>query len=424
MNSTTEPVTLLVIGAGDRGTGHAGWALHHPGRAKVVGVAEPRTVRRERFAAAHAISDENAVADWKQLAERPKLADAVLICTTDRLHVEPAAAFAALGYHIMLEKPMALDEDSCRAIVEAVERAGVLLSIGHVLRYTPYTKALKEVVDSGRLGAVMSVQHLEPVGYWHQAHSFVRGNWGRTDTSTSMLMAKSCHDLDWLQYVIGRPPERVSSFGSLGHFTAANRPEGASDRCVGCKVEAACPYSATRLYGGMLERGEHHWPLGVVVDDYTPEALRLALAEGPYGRCVYACDNDVVDHQVVSLEYEGGVTAVFTMTAFAQGDHRQTRIFGTHGELIGDGRMLTVREFATDSEEVIDTDAAGDMSAAGGHGGGDAGLMDAFVAAVASGDPALIRSGPRDSLASHLTVLAAERARLAGTVEPVPPFGG
>ncbi|MER7172569.1 Gfo/Idh/MocA family protein [Streptomyces mesophilus] len=415
-----RPVTLLVIGAGDRGTGHARWALDHPDRARVVAVAEPRAVRRERFAAAHGIAAVDAVDDWRALAARPKSADAVLICTTDRMHVEPAAAFAALGYAIMLEKPMALDEESCRGIVEAVERAGVMLAIGHVLRYTPYTKALKEIVDSGRLGAVMSVQHLEPVGFWHQAHSFVRGNWRRADESTSMLMAKSCHDLDWLQYVIGRPPERVSSFGSLTHFTAANRPQGAADRCTGCGVEASCPYSAVQLYGGMLERGEHTWPLGVVVDEFTSEALRLALAEGPYGRCVYACDNDVVDHQVVSLEYPGGVTAVFTMTAFARAGHRSTRIFGTHGELIGDGRTLTVREFASGQEEVIDTAAAGDMSAAGGHGGGDAGLMDAFVAAVASGDATLIRSGPRDSLTSHLTVLAAERARLAGTVERVP----
>ncbi|MFI1964906.1 Gfo/Idh/MocA family protein [Streptomyces pathocidini] len=413
------PVSLIVVGAGDRGTQHARWALQHPDRATVVAVAEPREVRRDRFAGAHGIGPENAVPDWRELAARGRIADAVLICTLDRDHVEPAEAFAALGYHILLEKPMALDEESCRRIVEAVEQAGVMLAVGHVLRYTPYTRALKRVLDSGRLGEVVSVQHLEPVGYWHQAHSYVRGNWRRADEATSMLMAKSCHDLDWLQYVIGERPSRVSSFGRLSHFTPANRPAGAADRCLDCPVEDSCVYSAKRFYGGMLERREHVWPLAVVVDDFTPDALEQALRTGPYGRCVYACDNDVVDHQVVAMEFPGGATANFTMTAFTEGGSRRTRVFGTRGELTGDGETIRIFDFLTDTEETVDISGLGEMNAADGHGGGDTGLMDAFVSAVASGEPTLITSGPRDSLASHLAVLAAERSRLNGTVETV-----
>ncbi|GAA2716578.1 MULTISPECIES: Gfo/Idh/MocA family oxidoreductase [Streptomyces] len=412
-----SPVSLLVIGAGDRGTGYARWALQHPDRATVVGVAEPRHVRRARLVEEHGIAPENAVPDWKELAARGRIADAVLICTLDRAHVEPTEAFAALGYHVMLEKPMALDEESCRRVVTAVEKAGVMLAVGHVLRYTPYTQALKAVVDSGRLGAIMSVQHLEPVGFWHHAHSYVRGNWRNTDVATSMLMAKSCHDLDWLQYIVGQPPLRLSSFGRLSHFTPANRPAEAADRCVECPVEPDCPYSAVRFYGGMLDRGEHRWPLGVIVDDFTPQALEHALHTGPYGRCVYACDNDVVDHQVVAMEFSGGVTATFTMTAFTEGGPRRTRIFGTRGELYGDGRTIRIHDFLTRSDEEVTPVRQGEMTAAGGHGGGDAGLMDAFVEAVATGDPTRIRSGPRDSLASHLAVLAAERARVNGTVE-------
>ncbi|MEU1312279.1 Gfo/Idh/MocA family oxidoreductase [Streptomyces cinnamoneus] len=415
-----SPVSLLVIGAGDRGTGYATWALGHPDRATVVGVAEPRAVRRARLAEAHGIAPGNAVSDWKELAARGRIADAVLICTLDRAHVEPTEAFAALGYHIMLEKPMALDEDSCRRVVAAVEKAGVMLAVGHVLRYTPYTQALKAVVDSGRLGDIITVQHLEPVGFWHQAHSFVRGNWRRSDEATSMLMAKSCHDVDWLQYILGQSPKRVSSFGRLSHFTPANRPAGAADRCVECPVAQSCPYSATHFYGGMLDRGEHRWPLSVVVDDFTPQALDRALRTGPYGRCVYACDNDVVDHQVVAMEFPGGATATFTMTAFTEAAPRRTRIFGTHGELYGDGKAIRVYDFLTRSETEITPSRQGEMTAAGGHGGGDAGLMDAFVGAVATGNPARIKSGPRDSLASHLAVLAAERARLNGTVEMLP----
>jgi predicted dehydrogenase len=406
-------VTIAVVGAGQRGTGYGEWALRHPERARVVAVAEPREVQRSRMAAAHGA---RALAGWAELEALGRVADAVLICTQDRMHTEPAEAFAALGYHILLEKPMAPDEASCRRIVDAVERAGVMLAVGHVMRYTPYTEAVRSAVSSGRLGSVMSVQHLEPVGFWHHAHSYVRGNWRRADLATSMLMAKSCHDLDWLQYVLGSAPSRVSSFGSLTHFVAANRPAGAADRCVDCGVADQCPYSAVRFYGSRLAAGQHRWPVSVVVDSFTESALDEALRTGPYGRCVYGCDNDVVDHQVVSLEYPGGATAVFTMTAFTEAARRQTRLFGTRGELTGDGTVVTVRDFLTGEETVTDTSVpAGDGTS--GHGGGDAGLMDAFVSAVAAGDPALIRSGARESLASHLSVFAAERARLNGTVE-------
>ena len=235
------PVSVVVIGAGDRGTGYARWALRHPDRASVVAVAEPREVRRAQFAAEHGIAARNVAVDWRQLAGRGRLADAVLICTQDRMHAGPAEAFAALGYHILLEKPMAPDEAGCRRIVAAVEKAGVMLAVGHVMRYMPYTRAVKEIVDSGQLGDIMSVQHLEPVGFWHQAHSYVRGNWRRADLAASMLMAKSCHDLDWLVHILGRVPARVASFGHLTHFTAANRPAGAADRCVACPVEAGLP---------------------------------------------------------------------------------------------------------------------------------------------------------------------------------------
>jgi predicted dehydrogenase len=413
---------MIVVGAGQRGAGYARWARRNPGRASVVAVAEPAAVRRARLAAEHGIAAGNAVADWRQLAERGRLADAVLICTQDRMHAEPAEAFAALGYHILLEKPMAPDEAACRRIVAAVEKAGGILAVGHVMRYTPYTRAVKEIVDSGQLGDIVSVQHLEPVGFWHHAHSYVRGNWRRGDIAASMLMAKSCHDLDWLQYILGRVPLRVSSFGSLTHFIPASRPEGAADRCADCAAEADCPYSAPRFYGDLLRRGEHAWPLSVIVDEFTPAALDEALRDGPYGRCVYACDNDVVDHQVVALEFPGAVTATFTMTAFSEAAPRSTRLFGTRAELAGDGRTIRVYDFLTRSERLITPVPADSVHTADSHDGGDAGLMEAFTAAVATGDRAMIKSGPREALASHLAVFAAERARLNGTVETIPPL--
>lgn len=387
----------------------------------MVAVAEPRDVRRERFAAEHAIPPENAFADWESLASRPRIADAVLVCTQDQMHTEPVLALTKLGYHVMVEKPMAPTEAECRQIVAAAEAAGVVFAVGHVMRYTPYTRALKEVVDSGVLGDIVSVQHLEPVGFWHQAHSYVRGNWRREDESSFMLMAKSCHDIDWLQYVLGEPPTKVSSFGRLSHFRPENRPAGAADRCLDCSVESTCPYSAKRFYFDRLVQGNTGWPVDVLVDEYTADALGEALRTGPYGRCVYACDNDVVDHQVVNMEFASGATGVFTMTAFTEQGDRQTKLFGSHGQLVGDGETIDVYDFLTGTHRTVEPATTGDMTAGGGHGGGDAGLMDAFVAAVAAGDSARVSSGPRDSLTSHLTVFAAERARRQGTVEPVPP---
>ena len=415
-----KPETLLIVGAGDRGRTYASYAAKMPEQVKVVGVAEPLEERRRMVADAHGLEAGWQFPGWKEAARRPRFADAVIIATQDALHEAPAVAFARKGYHILLEKPMAPTPRACRRIVAEVEKAGVLFGVCHVLRYTQYTRKLKEVLASGVIGDIVSVQHVEPVGYWHQAHSFVRGNWRNERAATFMLMSKSCHDMDWLRYVIGVPCRRVSSFGSLHHFRAACRPAGAADRCLDCGVEAQCPYSAKRLYFGLLRKGVKGWPLHVVTHELTEEGLARALREGPYGRCVYACDNDVVDHQVVSLEFEGGRSAVFTMTAFTHmGWGRYTRIFGTRGQLDGDSSVITVYDFLKETKTELDTRAT-DNTILGGHGGGDGGIMWAFVNAVANHDPSQIISGPRETLESHLMVFSAEKARRTGRVVTVP----
>ncbi|MEU6712761.1 Gfo/Idh/MocA family oxidoreductase [Nonomuraea sp. NPDC046802] len=398
-------VTLAVVGAGSRGTSYARHAVE-TGRARVVAVADPLDSRRERFPeAAH-------YTDWRALAALPRQADAVIIATQDRDHVEPAVRFAELGYDILLEKPMAVSEEDSRAIVAAAERSGAVFAVCHVLRYTPYTRTLKALLDAGRIGDIVNVQHLEPVGWWHQAHSYVRGNWRRSDESTFMLLAKSCHDLDWLVHLTGKQVTRVSSFGGLMHFRPENRPAQAADRCLDCAVEERCPYSATRIYLPLA--GQDRWPLSVLTDDVSEQGVIEALRTGPYGRCVYDCDNDVVDHQVVNMEFEGGTTASFTMTAFTPAQHRQTRIFGTRGSIEGDGDRLTVFDFVTGRAEIVESRPTGDSTAGGGHGGGDEGLVEAFLTAVATRDRTTILSSPDESLHSHLIAWAAERSRLHG----------
>jgi predicted dehydrogenase len=409
-----KPVNLILIGAGSRGSSFARFAQQNPDQARVVGVAEPRSFYRQRVAEQNQLLPEHTSVDWQALAAQPKFADAVIIATPDRLHAEPAIAFAEMGYAILLEKPMATNEADCRRIVEAVQRNKKIFAVFHDFRYMNYTRRLKEIIGAGIIGDIVSIQHLEPVGFWHQAHSYVRGNWRNEAESTFMLMAKSCHDIDWLRYLIGKRCIQVSSFGSLTHFKPDQKPAGAGEakRCLDCAYEPQCPYSARRFYLGRYQKGDYGWPLDVITSVFTEEAVLSSLRQGPYGRCVYECDNDVVDHQVVNLLYENGVTASFTMTAFAEVSDRKTQIFGTRGELRGDLAKIVHYDFLTEKTEIIDT--ALPDSPTGGHWDGDINVLRSFVKAVATGDTSPILSGAAETLETHLTVFAAEKSRREG----------
>jgi predicted dehydrogenase len=406
-------ISLMIVGAGDRGQLYADLAARDS-RVRIAAVVDPDERRRTSLAERHAVPSTRRYSDWREVLEQPTVADAAVVATLDRLHHEPALALAERGYHLMHEKPMAVTPDMCRAIVDAARAAGVTLAVCHVLRYTPYSRVLRRLLDSGVIGEIVSVQHLEPVGWWHQAHSFVRGNWRRTDEATFMLMAKSVHDIDWLNYLVGRPARRVSSFGGLYHFRPEQRPSGAGERCIDCAIEPDCPYSARRIYLDCLGNpATERWPLQAVTSARTEEGVLDALRTGPYGRCVYRCDNDVVDHQVVNLEYEGGATASFTMTAFTDFAFRQTKIFGTHGCLEGNGREVQVLNFRTGKPELHLVEGSSEQ---GRHAGGDTGLVQAFIEALISGRPEDHLTVPEESLASHLVTWAAEQARLTSTV--------
>jgi predicted dehydrogenase len=406
-----KPVRLVIIGAGDRGNVYASYARHHPEKAKVVGVAEPIEARRTAMMTQYSVPESDVFTDWRDLAKRDRFADAAVIATQDTMHEGPAVALANSGYHLLLEKPMAPDKDACTNIVRAVLENDVMFSVGHVLRYTRFTRKLKGIIDSGTIGEVVSIQRLEPVGYWHQAHSFVRGNWRNEKESSFMLLAKSCHDIDWIRYIMSRRCIAVSSFGGLFHFREENRPANAGNRCTECDYEPSCPYSALKIYLGFLDRGVAGWPIHVLVEgEPTRESVMHALRAGPYGRCVYACDNDVVDHQVVNMEFEGGTSASFAMMAFTKARQRETRVFGTKGEIVGNGTIIEVHDFLKDSTETIDTSAE-DPSSLSDHGGGDYALIDSFVDAVGEGNRSYILSGPEETLESHLITFAAEQSR-------------
>ncbi|XP_020493850.1 putative oxidoreductase YteT [Labrus bergylta] len=417
----TSPVRVIVVGAGNRGDSYSQFASIHPERMKVVGVADPRRFARTKIQQQHKIEDGNVFSEWKSIAEREKFADAVLICTPDRHHKEPAVAFANKGYHMLLEKPMATTIEDCTAIVKACTLSGVMLSVAHVLRYDPVIHMIKELIDAGAIGDVIHIQHFEPVGFYHFAHSFVRGNWRNEAESSFALLAKSCHDIDLIHHWAGaRRCVKVSSFGSVSHFQKENKPVGAGDRCMNCPIEQDCAYSACKIYLDRVKQGHTGWPVSVICPSSLPdiESVTEALKNGPYGRCVYECDNDVCTNQVVNMEFEGGVTAAFSMVAFTEEIcKRKTTIHGSKGELSYNGHEVNVFDFLTQrSTKHTAPNNVPKHFGMSGHGGADYHFIDAFISAVANNDPSLIRSGPEETLLSHLLVFEAERSRLESTV--------
>lgn len=411
-----EPVTAVVLGAGARGRVYADYAKAHPEEIRIVAVAEPKADRLARFARDYGVPEAACYTDWAELLAQPRLADAALICTMDHLHYAPCMEAIRQGYQILLEKPMSPSAAECAAMQRAAEEKGVVLAVCHVLRYTPFFSKIKQLIDGGAVGEVQVIEQTEHVCYWHQAHSFVRGNWRRKDESAPMILAKCCHDLDLLSWMAGAACRSLSSYGGLAHFTAEHAPAGAPARCLdGCPASESCPYYAPKLY--LTENTD--WPTDTISVDMSLEARTEALRTGPYGRCVYRCDNDVVDHQVVAMEFENGVAATLTMTAFTPRLTRTVRVMGTKGMIEGDLEQCTVTlqpfggEAQTFSAEVLGANAYG-------HGGGDVGLMHDFVLQVRGGGEG--RTSAKQSLESHLMAFAAEQARVSGAAVELAAF--
>lgn len=405
-------VSLVILGAGSRGWVYAqhAWALG----ARIRAVADPQPERLEAFRRAFGV--ERTFAHWQELLQAPLLGEGAVVALPDRLHADPAVALMEKGYHLLLEKPIAPTWPEVERVAQAKERTGRLVAVAHVLRYTPYAQALRSLLQEGAIGQVVSVQHLEPVGHWHYAHSFVRGNWRREEESSPFLLAKSVHDLDWLLFLMPGKVARVASFGGLYHFRPENRPQGAGSRCLECpeEVERHCPFSARKIYLKAYERGERGWPLDVVAYPVTRENLMQALVEGPYGECVYLGRNNVVDHQVVMLEYQDGRTASLHVEAFTRMRFRETRLFGTRGEVFGDGRYLRLYRFG-EGERVLDLGREADGSIRTGHGGGDRGLVKAFLEALAREDEEPLEPF-FEALEAHRLTFLAEEARKRGVV--------
>lgn len=419
-------VTCAIAGLGNRGNDvYGNYEFVKPDEMKVTAVADPVKEKREAARERYQLQEENCFETAEDLLRKPKLADVLVIATQDRQHVAQAVEAIKLGYHVLCEKPVSPSLEECRRLQEAAHAYNRIVAVGHVLRYTPFYTKVKELMEEGRIGEVVSVQAMEKVGYWHQAHSFVRGNWRRKEETSPMILAKCCHDCDIFVWLLGRKCKRVSSYGGLYLFRPEMAPEGAAKRCLdGCSAKEDCPYDAEKIYvtnrkTGVREiikdgrTGDEAWPVCVVSpNNLTEEGVYEALRKGPYGRCVYACDNDVVDHQVVNMEFEGGVTVDFQMTAFTGRGGRTIHICGTKGDIYGDikDNEITIEEFGKEPETFVT--AEGDMS---GHAGGDNRLIHDFLEAVREGaDEDKLKTGIDVSIQSHRIALAAEESRLAG----------
>lgn len=412
-------ITVAVAGLGNRGRWTYAELLRRcPAmNARIVAVADPVPGRRAEAAAAFGLPESACWADAADMLAQPRLADVLFVCTQDRQHTAHALAGLEKGYHLLLEKPVSPFLADCRAIAAAAHAAGRQVAVCHVLRYTPFFGYIHDAIASGRIGEVVSIQQIENVAYWHQAHSFVRGNWRRQDETSPMILQKSCHDMDILLWLAGRHCRRVSSFGSLRHFRPEHAPEGSAARCCDCTVRGSCPYDAYKIYltgekTGILT-GNDDWPCNVLAPSPTEASVRAAIESGPYGRCVYHCDNDVVDHQVVNLELDDGVTASFTMCGFTSAHGRTVKVMGTHGDIWGDmeQNIIRVNEFGKPEEAVDVTALAEDLS---GHGGGDRRLLADFLNSVRQGKAGGLLTGIDASLESHYAALAAEHSRLHG----------
>lgn len=402
-------VRVALIGAGSRGFDVYGrYALEYPYIMEFVGIAEPNEIRRNKFSELHHIEEDFQFSSWQDLFSIPKFCDAVLIAAPDNLHYEPAMKAIELGYKILLEKPISNHIEECVRLKKQAEESKASLSVCHVLRYTPFFSNIKELIEEGKIGEVVSIQHNENVAYWHQAHSFVRGNWHSSKESSPMILAKCCHDMDILSWLIGKKCLKISSFGSLKHFRPENAPENSTLKCTdGCPAESDCCYSALKIY-----LGKDGWPTNVVSQDTRSEAVLDALKNGPYGNCVYKCNNDVVDHQVVNMLFEDGITVAFTMCAFTKDCTRTIKIMGTKGEIRGamEKNTIEVLDFLSGNTQTIS------VTTEGGHSGGDESILKKFTESVYRGENEKTLTDISLSLQSHLMAFAAEKSRLSGKI--------
>lgn len=409
--------TVAIVGLGARG--HHTYAKYqhiHPETMKIVAIADVDPLKVQLVKDEFNINDELCFTSANELLDQDKLADCIIIATQDGDHREHTLKAISKGYEILLEKPVSNNPLDCLEIKEAALQNNVNITVCHVLRYTMFYRMVKETIKSKKIGDVVSVQAIENVGYWHQAHSFVRGNWANSNETSPMILQKCCHDFDIINWLLDKKCLSLSSYGSLKFFNENNAPTGSSEFCYSCKAKDNCPYDAHKIYvsgeNGILS-GNDEWPINVVCENPTLEKVLEELKTSRFGRCVFRCNNNVVDHQVVNMLYEDDVTVQLTMCGFTKDMTRYIKVMGTLGEIIADQRtnQVLVRTFLGD-EIIYDINKlSSDLS---GHGGGDNQMMTEMFEAMDNKNQT--ESSIVNSISSHIQAFAAEYSRCNGGV--------
>ncbi len=424
------PVTAIIVGAGHRAFVYSELAKTNPELLKIVGVADPNPVRRKKAMEYFGFNENMCFESAQELAKHEKLADTIINGTMDEQHLETAIPLLNTGYDMLLEKPFAPNEDEMRQIVECAKKNNSKVMICHVLRYTPFYYSIKERIAKGEIGEIINIQTTEHVSYHHLSTSYVRGKWANSKKChTTMLLAKCCHDLDIMMWMMSETkPSKISSFGGKYQFKPENAPENAGTICMkDCPLVDSCVYSTKRLYIDHPDRWSFYvWDALEGKDNPTIEdKIELMKSDNPYARCIYKCDNDVVDHQSVLVEFESGATGTHNMVGGSSEPRRNIHIIGTKGEIYGnfEESKFTVLKINPSPDahneecdvEEVDLKVSGDMVGAyGGHGGGDERLSEDFVKYIRGEKPSLACTSIFDSVAGHLSVYLADESRENG----------
>lgn len=400
---------IVLIGAGQRGMIYAQYA-YESGLSDITAIAEPDEERRTRAGELLHVPLNRQYESAEALFQSGCRGNAAIIATLDRLHYEQTMAALDLGYDILLEKPISQNPVECLRIANKAKALGRRVVVCHVLRYSPFFQEIKQILDSGKPGKLISIQHNENIGNFHMAHSFVRGNWSSAAASSPIITQKSCHDMDLLVWLSQSRCQLISAFGGLSFFNKEHAPQGAAKRCRDCKFKQSCRFSAYVCYPPVL--GD--WPATVLCAQQTEEALQKAMDEGPYGRCVFACDNDVCDHMSMSLEFENGVTATFNLSAFTNRMARQIKLMCENEEIIADEyeNRITITPFAPTGLQKVEERVITPIKTLGAHSGGDIGLMNDFFSLLKHEETQSVSDISR-SIESHFIAAAAEESRIS-----------
>ena len=403
-----EKVTFAILGVGNRGTAYASKLIKHPEEMEITALADNRRVRLDAINKYLNLPDDRLFNGADEILSQPKLADVMIISTQDAQHKEHALRAMEIGYDLLLEKPISNKLEDCIAIEKRARELGRRVLVCHVLRYTVFYKEIKRLLKEGVIGKIESVAAAEQVGYYHYAHSFVRGNWHNEAASSPMILAKCSHDMDLMLWLTGKECKKVTSFGSLDYFKAENAPAGAAERCKDCELD--CPFHAQRFYLSRIPG----WPANVLNPEPTEENILQTLDETNYGKCVFRMDNDVVDHQTLNMLMEDGITVTFQMTGFTNVQTRTIRIMGTEGEIWGDfhAKRLFWQRY-NEPKHTVDLEAlTTDFT---GHGGGDGGLIYDAIRYFRGDDFDQTSVTTLDrSIESHYLAFAAEESRVRG----------